>query len=128
MAVWQIETTITTINTNLSCTVMIGYVSDDSRFGNHLWWQKVAGRYQFGPKSGKWAYWRNGILLSRTTNVNDPLFKLPANLLLVLGGISPGFAEKLLPLEILRGFGRHYTTNEDISWEMRFPTISVKKG
>lgn len=127
MAVWQIETTITTINTNLSCTVMIGYVSDDSPLGNHFWWQKVAGRYEFGQKSGKWAYWRDGLILSRTNNTNDPLFSQHANLLLVLSLVPRNFAEKLLPLEIIRGFGRHYTTNEDISWEMKFPTRPIRK-
>ncbi len=127
MAVWQIETTITTINTNLSCTVMIGYVSDGSPLGSHLWWQKVAGRYQFGPKSGKWGYWRDGIILTRTANTNDPVFSTSANVLLVLSIVPRNFAEKMLPLEIIRGFGRHYTTNEDISWEMKFPTMPIKK-
>ncbi len=128
MKVWQIETTVTTINTNLSCTVMIGYVSGGvDPLGSHLWWQKVAGRYEFGPKSGKWSYWRDGILLVRTHNRDDPLVHQNANLLLVLSLVPLNFAEKLLPLEIIRGFGRHYTTNEPISWEMKFPTRAIKK-
>ncbi|HMS41838.1 MAG TPA: hypothetical protein PKE69_16525 [Pyrinomonadaceae bacterium] len=128
MKVWQIETTVTTVNTNLSCTVMTAYVSDGSDLGSHFWWQKVVGRYEFGPQSGKWAYWRDGILLARTTNQDDPLVHQHTNLLLVLSIVPRNFAEKLLPLEIIRGFGRHYTTNEPISWEMKFPTRPIKKG
>ncbi len=129
MKVWQIETTVTTVNTNLSCTVMIGYVTDGiDPLGSHFWWQKVAGRYEFGPKSGWWGYWRDGILLARTNNVHDPLFRQHANQLLVLSIVPINFAEKLLPLEIIRGFGRNSTTNEDISWEMKFPSRPIKKG
>jgi hypothetical protein len=129
MKVWQIETTITTVNTNLSCTVMIGYVSNDiDPWENHFWWQKVAGRYEFGPKSGKWSYWRDGLLLVRTRDQDNPLVHQLPNLLLVLSTVPRNFAEKMLPLEIIRGFGRHYTTNEPISWEMKFPTRPIKKG
>ena len=127
MAIWQIETTVTTINTNLSCTVMLGYVSDGSDLGYHHWWQRVAGRYRLGPRSGWWAYFGNGIILSRTTDMNNPLVELAVNHLLVLSGVSQNFAEKMLSLEIIRGFGRHFTTNEDISWEMKFPTRPIRK-
>lgn len=128
MTVRQIETTIATTKTDLSCRVMIGYVSSPSSLhGNYLWWQLIAGRYRFGPKSGKWAYWRDGILLSRTTNINDPLFKLPANLLIVLSGVPERFAEKLMPGETLRGAGRHYTNNEELTWQMRLPIAPLRK-
>lgn len=107
--------------------MLFGYVSDGSPTGNHLWWQKVAGAYRFRPKSGWWAYWRDGLILSRTTNIEDPLFKLPANLLIVVSGVAKRFAEKLFSGEKLSGSGRHYATDEEIIWEMRLPIARIKK-
>lgn len=50
MAVWQAQIEIETINTKLSCRVLISYISvKDNALGMNFWWQKIAGRYNFGP-------------------------------------------------------------------------------
>lgn len=128
MAVWQAEISLKTFRTDLSCKVLISYVSvENDALGIHFWWQKVAGRYNFGPASGKWAYWRTGILLSRTTDLSNPLTKEKVNHLLVLNDVPTRFAEKVSPGSILTGTGYHFTTNEEVNWEMRFPTVPIKK-
>lgn len=129
MAVWQAEISIETIKTKISCKVMISYmaVKNEAGLGEHLWWQKVAGRYNFGQTSGKWAYWREGILLSRTTDMSNPITMQAINHLLVLNHVPPRFAEQLSPEKMLVGTGYHFTTNEEIGWEMRFPTVPIKK-
>jgi len=128
MAVWQALIEIETINTKLSCRVLISYISvKDNALGINFWWQKIAGRYNFGPDSGKWAYWREGILLSRTTDMSNPLVKTNVNHLLVLNHVPLRFAEKVAPGTMLVGTGYHFTTNEEIGWEMRFPTVPIQK-
>jgi hypothetical protein len=128
MAAWQAEISIETFRTKLSCKVLISYIAvTNDGLGDHLWWQKIAGRYNFGPDSGKWAYFRSGIILSRTTDMNNPLVKEKVNHLLVLNDVPTRFAEKVSPGNFLVGTGYHYMTNGEIGWEMRFPTVPIKK-
>lgn len=128
MAVWQAEISLKTFKTNLSCKVLISYISvKDDPLGYHFWWQKVAGAYNFGPTSGKWAYWRSGIILSRTTDMSNPITTQTINHLIVMNDVPVRFAETVAPGTMLVGTGYHFTTNEEVNWEMRFPTRANNK-
>lgn len=58
--------------------------------------------------------------------MSNPLVKEKVNHLLVLNDVPVRFAEKVAPGNFLVGTGYHFTNNEEIGWEMRFPTVPIK--
>ncbi len=88
----------------------------------------VWGRYSFGPATGNWAYFGNGIGIARTNDMNHPYFTQVGNVLLVLNDVPERFAEQVTPETTLNGIGRHFMTKEEITWEMRYPTLPIKKA
>ena len=123
----QVGCTITTVGTQLSCQLMIGYTVDSKSSFKHrdFWWLKVWGRLAIGPEAGDWAYAGNGIILSRTTDTNNPVFSTGSNALVFLSGVPERFAERVTPANTLGGEGRLLMTNENVRWEMWYPTRPI---
>ena len=125
----QVGCTITTLGTGLSCHLMIGYTVDPKHSFKHrdFWWLKVWGRLPIGPEAGDWGYAGNGIILARTTDTNLPVFATGSNLLVFLDNVPQRFAERVTPANSLNGEGRLLQTNENVSWEMWYPTRPIPR-
>ena len=126
----QVGCTVTTVGTQLSCHLMIGYTIDQQSSFKHrdFWWLKVWGRLIIGPEAGDWGYAGNqGILLVRTTNTDNPVFATASNALVFLAGVPERFAEKVTPANSLKGQGRLLQTNEETRWEMWYPTRPIPR-
>jgi len=108
---------------------MIGYTVDPKHSFKHrdFWWLKVWGRLPIGPEAGDWGYAGNGIILARTTDTNLPVFATGSNLLVFLDNVPQRFAERVTPANTLSGEGRLLQTNENVSWEMWYPTRAIPK-
>jgi hypothetical protein len=125
----QIGSTITTLRTQLSCQVMIGYAIDPKSSFKHrdFWWLKVWGRLPIGPEAGDWGYAGKGIILVRTALGESPVFGTPGNTLVFLEDVPERFAERITPANGLSGKGRLLQTNEEVNWEMWYPTRPIPR-
>ncbi len=126
MAYMQVGCTITTVRTKLSSELMMGYRAEGKKEGGH-WWLQVWGRLLIGTMSGNAMYFDNGILIARTNNADSPIFADRGNILVVLEKVPERYAEKVTPEKTLNGSGKILITNEEVSWEMWYPTRLIKR-
>ena len=64
--------------------------------------QNIAGHYRIRSEIGPLGYWRDGSLLARSTNTNNPLFKTPSDSLMALNRLAVDFPEKVTPEKYTR--------------------------
>lgn len=126
MSLSQVGCTITTVRTKLSAELMVGYGTHKD-VGTPWWWEKVWGRLNLGLAFGNFAFFGNSLALLRTTNGNSPIFISGANVLVLLDSVPQKFAERVTPENKLSGVGNIFQTNEQITWEMWYPTLPIKK-